>query len=427
MRELAARTTTLDNGVRVVTVAMPHHHSVALGVWIGAGTRDERPHEAGLAHFLEHMTFKGTRRRDARQIAEEIEDVGGSLDAHTSREYTAYYARVLPEDVPLALDLVVDLVRHAALDPEELVREREVVLQEIAEVMDAADEWVFELAQEAAFPDQGLGWPILGRRETVAAFDTATTRAFLQRHYTAAHLVVSAAGPVEHARFLEEVAGLLGDLPAGAPAERGAPRWRGGEVRDARELDQLHLVLALQGVGLTHEGHFAQHLFTNILGGGMASRLFQEVRERRGLAYSVFSFAHVYRDTALVGAYAASDPARAGELARVMAEEIARLAREGPTEAELARAIRQAEASLLMGLESCSAVADDSARQQLYFGRRLTLSEILERLRRVTAADVQAVGARLVACPPVVAAVGPDHTLPAFDELARRLTAPTPG
>ncbi len=425
MREPAARITTLSNGLRVVTVALPHHRSVALGAWIAAGTRDEAPEEAGLAHFLEHMAFKGTSRRSARRIAEEIEDVGSTLDAHTTREHTAYYARVLPEDVPLALDLVVDLVRRAALDPEELARERQVVLQEIAEVTDAADEWVFERAQETAFPDQGLGWPILGRRETVAAFDRARTRAFLARHYTAARTVVAAAGPLEHGRFVAEVAALLGDLEAGAPPARTPPRYRGGEVHEPRDLDQTHVVLAFPAVGLVHEDHYAQHLFSHILGGGMASRLFQEVREARGLAYSVFSFTNVYHDAALLGTYASTEPARAGELVRVMAEEIARLAAEGPEPGELARAVRQAEAGLLMALDSVTAVVEDTARQVHHFGRRLGVDELRARIEAVTPADVRRAGRRLLASPPTLAVVGPGETVPHRDELCRRLGAPS--
>lgn len=421
MRDLPVRITTLPSGLRVVTAAIAHVRSVALGAWIGAGTRDERPEEAGLAHFLEHMTFKGTRRRSARRIAEEIEDVGGSLDAHTTREYTAYYARVLAEDVPLALDLVADLVQDPVLDPGELAREREVVLQEIAEIADAADEWVFDLAQETAFPDQGLGWPILGRRETVRGFDSARTRRFLERTYTAGRTVVAAAGAVDHARLVEEVARLFDRLPRTSGPARRPPAYVGGERHEERDIDQLHVVLGVAGVGLDDPDFYAQHLFSGILGGGMASRLFQEVREARGLAYSVFSFVNVFADTALLGVYAACDPARAGELVRVVAEETRRLAGEGPSEAELRRARKQVEAGIFMSLESPGAVAEDAARQLLYFGRRVTPEEVRGRIEAIGAEDLRRIGRRLLSGRPTLAAVGPRGDLPAFGEVEARL------
>jgi len=419
--DLPVRITTLPSGLRVISAEIAHVRSVALGAWVGAGTRDEKPEEAGLAHFLEHMTFKGTGRRSARRIAEEIEDVGGSLDAYTTREYTAYHARVLAADVPLALDLVADLVQDPVLDAEELAREREVVLQEIAEIADAADEWVFDLAQETAFPDQGLGWPILGRKETVRAFDPGRTRAFLARTYTAPATVVAAAGAVEHARFVAEVERLFARLPAHPGPLRPPPRYVGGERHERRGIDQLHVVLAVPGVGLDDPACYAQHLFSGILGGGMASRLFQEVREVRGLAYSVFTFVNVFADVSLLGIYAACDPARAGELARVLAEETRRLAAEGPTEAELRRARRQVEAGIFMSLESPGAVAEDAARQLLHFGRRITPDEVRERIEAVTAEDLRRLGRRLLAAPPTLATVGPRAGFPDFGEVAERL------
>lgn len=417
MKDLPVRITTLPSGLRVITGEIAHVRSVALGAWIAAGTRDEAPEDAGLAHFLEHMTFKGTRRRSARRIAEEIEDVGGSLDAHTTREYTAYYARVLAEDAPLALDLLADLVQDAVLDPGELAREREVVLQEIAEIADAADEWVFDLAQQTAFPDQGLGWPILGRRETVRGFDADRTRRFLAQCYIAPRTVVAAAGAVDHARFVDEVARLFRTLPGDLGPARQPPRYVGGEAHEEREIDQLHVVLGMAGVGLDDPAFYAQHLFSGILGGGMASRLFQEVREVRGLAYSVFTFVNVFADVAFFGVYAACDPQRAGELVRVMAGETRRLADEGPSEAELRRARRQVEAGIFMSLESPGAVAEDAARQLLYFGRRITPEEVRERIAALGAEDVRAIGRRLLSARPTLAAVGPRGTLPDLTEV----------
>ncbi len=422
MSMLLHRLTTLPGGLRVATARLPHVETVAVGVWIGAGTRHEPGDAAGVAHMLEHMAFKGTERRDARRIAEEIESVGGSLDAHTSREYTAYYARLLAADLPLALDLVADILQHSRLDEEELARERQVVLQEIAEVNDAPDDLVFDLFQEQAFPDQPLGRPVLGNRDSVAAMSREALCRFLRERYVMPRTIVAAAGKVEH----EEVEALAERLFDGlAPDGRSASppaRYRGGARLVEREFDQVHLLLGFPAVSYTDPDYFALHLLSNILGGGMASRLFQEVRERRGLAYSVFSFASCFSDTGLFGVYSSTEPERAAELVFTLCDELLRFG-EGPTEEELARAKKQLEASLLMSLESCGAVAEDMARQLLFYGRRLPVPELVERIEAVDREQIRRLAQRLLAAtPPTLAAIGPLAGFPDFDTIRSRLS-----
>lgn len=423
MSDIEHRSSELEGGLRVATAQLPHVATVAVGIWFDVGTRDERPEEAGAAHLLEHMAFKGTGRRDARRIAEEIESVGGSLDAHTSRDHTAYYARLLAEDMPVAVDILADIVQHATLDADELARERQVVLQEIAEVCDTPDDLVFDLFQEAAFPDQPLGWPILGRRETVAGIERERLLAFLRDHYVRGRAVVAAAGRVEHEPFLELVRERFADL-AEMPGEEGpAARYVGGERRVERDLDQVHIVLGGPAPGRQHRDFFACHLLSNILGGGMSSRLFQEVREKRGLAYSVFSFYQPFREIGLVGVYSATEPERAAELAGVLCDEVRRMAEDGCSAEELARAKRQLEASLLMSLESCSAVCEDMARQILFFGRRIPVAELIARIRAIEASEIVQVARHILTQgPPTLAAVGPVAALPEYDRLRTRLS-----
>jgi len=424
MSDVEHRVSRLEGGLTVASARLPHVGTVAVGVWIGVGTRHERPAESGAAHLLEHMAFKGTERRDARRIAEEIESVGGSLDAHTSRDHTAYYARLLAEDLPLALDIVADILQHSTLDPDELARERRVVLQEIAEVTDTPDDLVFDLFQEAAFPDQPLGWPILGRRETVAGMRRETLLAFMRQRYTRERAVVAAAGRVDHERFEDLAAEAFAGLPRAADeAEAPRARYVGGESRIARELDQVHLVIGGPAAGRHDPDLYAFHLLSNILGGGMSSRLFQEVREKRGLAYSVFSFFNAFHETGLFGVYSSTEPERAGELAGVICTELHRMACEGCSEAELRRAKRQLEASLLMSLESCGAVCEDMARQILFFGRRLPLPELLARIAAVERCDIGRAARRMLADgPPTVAAIGPAPGLPDYEAIRRRLS-----
>ena len=291
--------TTLANGLRVATATMTNVQTASVGVWVDAGARHETPEINGVAHMLEHMAFKGTHQRSARGIAEAIENVGGQLNAYTSREQTAYYARVLADDVPLAVDLLADILQHSVFDEEELARERGVVVQEIGQVNDTPDDLVFDQFQETAFPGQALGRSILGPPEVVAAMPRTTLVDYMARHYGPKRMVLAAAGKIEHERVVDLGERLFRELPAAGDDQGEPAEYRGGERREERDLEQAHLLLGLPAFAYTDDDFYALQVLSAMLGGGMSSRLFQEVRENRGLAYSIFSFASCYRDTGL--------------------------------------------------------------------------------------------------------------------------------
>jgi predicted Zn-dependent peptidase len=415
------RITTLDNGLRVATETMASVQTASVGIWVDVGARYEAPEVNGVAHMLEHMAFKGTERRSARAIAEAIENVGGHLNAYTSREHTAYYARVMADDLPLAVDLLADILQHSAFDEAELARERGVVLQEISQTQDTPDDLVFDLFQETAFPGQPLGRSILGPAELVAAMPRAALVDYMAHHYAPPRLVLSAAGKVEHERLVELADRLFRELPTPAVAAAPAARYAGGERREERELEQVHLLIGLPALSYLDDDFYALQVFSTMLGGGMSSRLFQEVRENRGLAYSVFSFASSYTDTGLFGIYAGTGEKETRELVPVVCDELLQMI-EQPLEEELARARAQLEASLMMALESCFAQSEELARQLLIFGRRIPPDEIVARIDAVDESALRRVGRRLLTGGgPTLAAIGPLQQLPDLESIRRRL------
>jgi predicted Zn-dependent peptidase len=413
--------TTLESGLRVATESMASVQTVSVGVWIDVGARYETPEVNGVAHLLEHMAFKGTERRSARAIAEAIENVGGQLNAYTSREHTAYYARVLADDLPLAVDLLADILQHSTFDESELARERGVVLQEIGQVQDTPDDLVFDLFQETAYPGQSLGRSILGPAEIVAAMPRTALVDYMAHHYGPEHLVLAAAGKVEHARLVELAERLFRELPAPGPHMAERAHYEGGERREERELEQAHLLLGLPAFAYTDDDFYALQVLSTMLGGGMSSRLFQEVRENRGLAYSVFSFASCYNDTGLLGIYAGTGEKETAELLPVVYDEFLKLIdRPGPE--ELARARAQLKASLMMALESCFAQSEELARQLLIFGRRIPQDEIIVKIDAVDESAIRRVGCRLLTGGiPTLTALGPLAHLPDLDSVRRRL------
>src|SRR3954468_7949976 len=373
----------LPSGLTVVTDTMPHLETAALGVWTGVGGRDEHPNEHGISYLLEHMAFKGTATRTARQIAEEIEAVGGELNAATSVESTAYYSRVLRADVPLALDVLSDILSNPTFEPEELAREKNVIVQEIGAVEDAPDDLIFEYLQGITFPDQPVGRSILGTPETVRSFDSRKLRAYLARNYRAPDMVIAAAGAVDHKQIVDEVerrfAGFIGpEGPLPEPA-----KFAGGSRIESRDLEQVHVAFALEGVAQRDPSIYSLQVFTNVLGGGMSSRLFQEVREIRGLCYSVYAFHAAYADTGVLGVYAGTDASDLPELMRVVVDEIGNAA-DSITEAEIVRSKAQMKAGLLMALESSGARAEQLARQMMIYGRPIPLEEIVGKVEAVT-------------------------------------------
>lgn len=376
---------TLSNGLRVVVDPMPGLESAAIGVWVNAGARHETLEENGVAHLLEHMAFKGTASRTARQIVEEIEAAGGYLNAGTGYQRTGYYARVLKDDVPLALDLLADILRNPLFDADELEKEKDVVVQEIGEANDEPQDAVSELTQSLAWKDQALGRPILGTEDRVRSHDRARLLSFTAARYRPRNMVVVASGAVLEDEVLRQVEALFGDMTNDGAAENGAApaRYTSGRAADRRKTEQAHLMLAYPGVGLNDEGYFASRVFTELLGGGMSSRLFQSVREDHGLAYSVYSYSDVYDDGGIVGVYAGCDAGKAADAARLSVREIAAVA-EGVSEGEVARARAQLKSALLMSRESPSARAEAAAGQLFAFGRLRPAAEIAAAINAVT-------------------------------------------
>ncbi len=408
---MSVEVTRLSSGLRVVTDRMPHLESASLGVWIGSGSRHEQTDEHGISHLLEHMAFKGTKRRNARQIAEAIEAVGGDLNAATSIESTAYYARVLKADVPLALDVLSDILSEPTFDPAELKREQNVIAQEIGATEDAPDDLVFDRLQETAFPKQSVGRSILGTPETVRSFNPARLRTYLGCHYRAPDMIVAAAGAVDHAAIVAEVERRFAGFAGQAPPLPEPAHFVGGTRVETRDLEQVHIALALQGIPVRDERLYSLQVFTNVLGGGMSSRLFQEVREQRGLCYTISAFHMPYSDTGLFALYAGTDEADAPELMRVVIDQIGD-ATETLSETEVARAKAQLKAGLLMALESSEARVGQLARQMLAYGRPIALDEIVAKVDAVTVDSARAAGRMLISrSPPAIAALGPGNGL----------------
>ena len=393
---MSVEVTTLKSGINVVTDTMPHLETASLGVWVASGSRDERPNEHGISHLLEHMAFKGTRRRSARQIAEEIEAVGGDLNAATSAETTAYYARVLKADVPLALDVLADILSDPTFSREELTREQSVIVQEIGAVADTPDDLIFEHLNAIAFPDQPLGRSILGTAKTVRSFQDGTLRDYLGRHYRAPDIVVAAAGAVDHAAVVADVEKRFASFTGPASPLPEPAKFGGGSHIEKRELEQVHIAMALPGVAVTDDSLYSLQVFTNILGGGMSSRLFQEARERRGLCYSIYSFHMPYSDIGMFGLYAGTDAADTAELMRVIVGEIAGTA-DSISEPEIARSKAQMKAGLLMALESSGARIEQLARQMITRGRPIPVDELVEKVEAVTVETARTAGRALIA------------------------------
>ena len=413
---MSVRVNTLSSGLIVATDRMDQVDTASIGVWVGVGTRDEPKEVNGVAHLLEHMAFKGTERRNAQEIAEAIEDVGGHLNAYTTREHTAFYAKVLAEDSDLALDILSDILQHSKFDEEELQRERGVVLQEIGQAQDTPDDIVFDQFQEVAYPDQPLGRPVLGESEIVGCLTREDLRDYITRCYGADRMVVTAAGRIDHDAFVAQVATQFKDMPPKSGAAHTTSAYRGGRRVESRELEQVHLVVGFPGIASHDPDFYAHTVYSTLLGGGMSSRLFQEVREKRGLVYSIYSFSSTYADGGLFGIYAGTGPEEVATLVPVLAEQLVDVAAH-VSDAELKRAKAQLRAATLMARESTSARAETLAQQMLIFRRPLPTAELLEKLEAVTADDVRRIAAGVATSTPTVATLGPPDTADAYDIL----------
>lgn len=417
VREARIDITRLDNGFTIATEQMPEIATATLGVWVGAGSRNEARHEHGLSHLIEHMAFKGTARRSARRIAEDIENVGGEINAATSIEYTSYTARVLGENVDVALDVIGDILINSSFDRGELAREKGVILQEYAAVEDTPDDLVYDAFMETAFAEQAIGRPILGTPETIRGFDEATIRAFMAREYAPGRMVLAAAGDVDHAQIVEAAERCFGAMPAVERTAFTVGCYTGGERRISRQLEQANLVLGLPGLSFKEKGYYATHLFSHVLGGGLTSRLWHEVRETRGLAYSIDSFHWPFSDCGLFGIGAGTGGSDVAELVDVTLD-CARRAALDIEEIEIARAKAQMKVGLLAALESPGGRIERIARQLLTWGRVIPSEEVVAKVDAITVDDVRQAGRMLLNGAPTVAAIGPIDGMPSLAAVA---------
>ncbi|MBN9220948.1 MAG: insulinase family protein [Mesorhizobium sp.] len=407
----------LSNGLTVATETLPSIESVALGAWVKSGARNERDDEHGMAHLLEHMAFKGTKRRSAFEIASEIEDVGGEINAATSVETTSYYARVLSDDVPLAVDILADILQESEFDPQELEREQHVILQEIGAAHDTPDDIVFDRFTETAFRHQTIGRSILGTPETVKSFTSKQLHDFIERQYGAERMVIVAAGDVKHDDFVRQVEKQLGGFRA--KADSTIPQYAqyvGGEQRLLSDHEQAHIVLGFEGRAYNSDGFYAAQILASILGGGMSSRLFQEVREKRGLCYSVYAFHWGFSDTGIFGVHAATGQSDIAQLVPVIIDELQK-AGESILQEELDRARAQYRAGLIMSAESPASRASQIARQLLLFGRPIAKEELMERLAALTVDRLTDLSSRMFSTKPTLTAVGPVGTLAPYEAI----------
>jgi predicted Zn-dependent peptidase len=417
--------TRLDNGLTVVSDAVPTVESVSIGVWAGSGTRAERAAENGVAHLLEHMVFKGTATRGAQAIAEEIEAVGGHLNAYTSRETTGYYAKTLKADWGVALDLLSDMLQNSVFDATELDRERSVIVQEIGQSYDTPDDVIFDHFQETAFPNQDLGRPVLGSAAIVSSVPREAVIGFLTDHYGAENLTVAAAGAIEHEALVAEAARLFDRLPKSETPPLSGGYYGGGDYRETQDLEQVHWVLGFEGVKLDDAASYDVGVLSMLFGGGMSSRLFQEVREKRGLAYTIHSFTQSYRDTGIFGIYAGTGEDLVTELVPVVMDEIGGLA-DTLKNVEVERAKVQLKAGLLMGLESTSNLVEHLGQSMATLKRLRSVEEIVAKIDAVTSQSVAAAARRIFSSPLTSAALGPIRKLESHDRLAARLGAAAP-
>lgn len=420
---MTVREHKLANGFRIVTERMDGLKSASLGIWVKAGGRHERTEQNGIAHFLEHMAFKGTATRSALQIAEAIEDVGGYINAYTSREMTAYYARVLEDDTDLALDVISDILLNPVFDPGEIEVERGVILQEIGQALDTPDDVIFDWLQEVAYPGQPLGRTILGPSERVSSFSRDDLVRFVGERYGPGEMILAAAGAVDHDRLVEAAERLFGHLKPVPSVVADQAVFSGGERRKNKALEQVHFALAFEGPGYMHHDIYTSQIFSTALGGGMSSRLFQEIREKRGLCYTIFAQTGAYAETGMMTVYAGTSGEQIDALAGLTIDEIKRAA-DDMSDAEVERARAQMKAGLLMGLESPSSRAERLARMTAIWDRVPSLEETVARIEDVTTANVRDL-ARMTASAttPAMALYGPVTKAPTLEDLKNRLAA----
>ncbi len=384
------RKDTLQNGIRVVSETLPKSRSVSIGVWVKVGARHEPQELGGVSHFIEHMFFKGTKKRTARDIATEIDSLGGEMNAFTSQETTTYYVKVLDEHLPVAIAILSDILFASKFDPKEMDKERKVILEEIKGVEDTPDDYIHELFTGAVWAGNPLGRPILGTKETIRSLQHTDILSYIERYYSPREIVISVAGNFEHARLIDLLNGAFGGFSRdGVAKQETAPEFLRAVTVRRKQLEQMQLCLGCKGIQYTHDDRYTILALNTILGNSMSSRLFQEVREQNALAYSIYSYVTAYRDAGLLTVYAGTDPANALEAVRLIVKELRRIRDEAITEAEETRVRNQIKGNLVLSLESSNSHMSRIARQEIYFGKYLSVDDIIKAVDAVTAGQIQ--------------------------------------
>ena len=420
---MSIQSTILPNGLRVVTDTVETVESIAVGIWADVGARHENMKHNGIAHMVEHMMFNGTPTRTAQDIVQQIEGVGGQMNAYTSREMTAYYIHLLKEDITLALDILADIIQRPIFPDHELEKERGVIIQEIGMTNDTPDDLVFDLYQKTAYPEQALGAPILGTAEIVQAMPKQALFEYVQNFYTPERLVISAAGNVSHDEIVSLVERLFTELPSSSSHEMQKASYQGGYSYNEKELEQSHVVLGFQGVDRAHEDYYTTMLLATIFGGGMSSRLFQTVREKHGLAYSVYASHSAYADDGQFEIYTGTGPDKLSKLIPVLCDEIQKIMRTEVMDDELKRAKSQLCAGILMGRESMLARANRQAKYMINFDKCVDIQHIINEIENVNIAQIKQVAQRIFSEKPTVAALGPLKNLESYDQIRARLSS----
>lgn len=418
---MRVKSTSLDNGITVISDNMDRLESAALGIWVKSGSRSENENEHGISHLLEHMAFKGTKTRSAKQIVEEIENVGGDLNAETTIEHTSYFARILKEDVNLASDILADILQNSLFDEKELEREKHVIAQEIGASHDDPEDQVHDLFLEAAFKNQTIGRPILGTTQSVSNFTPNAIRSYMSRNYVGNKIIVSAAGNINHDNLVKKFENNFSLIKKTGTQIPKKATYIGGDKRHISKHEQAHIILGLEGKAYNSDGFYAIQILNKILGGSMSSRLFQEIREKRGLCYSIYSFHFAFADSGIFGVAASTEASDVKKLTFLIIDELKKAANDISDE-EVLRVRNQIRAGLLMSLESPTARSSQLARQQILWGRTIPLLETIERINRISANRVKEVASEILTNATLsVAGVGPVQDMPDYETISKHL------
>ena len=411
---------TLDNGLRIVTHYMPAVESVTFGVWNAVGCRDESEEINGTAHFLEHMAFKGTKTKSALEIMEKVESVGGYINAYTSEEVTAYWVRLLSEDLHIGIDIISDILQNSTFEPKELERERGVILQEIGMYLDDPAQMVGDYWQRTAFPNQPIGRLILGKKEIIQSIEREKIVNFMQSHYHPSKMVVSAAGKINHDNFVEQITNSMNNLPQGKINNRIKATYQGGEYREEKELEQVHLVLGFEGLNYHDDDYHALLIYSAIMGAGGSSRLFQEIREKRGLVYSIYASVESFSDSGTFQVVAGTGKNEIKELLPVLCDELINSPK-NLTEKEIEKSKAQLKTSTLMSIESTMTNATIAAYQLFRYGKLIDMKERIEKINNVTKTSIEKVATKLLSSKPTISSIGPIKQLEYLDKIQNRL------